>query len=244
MSDFNIPLATYLTAWRFYRRWFRYETEGLEHLDLDRAALIVGYHGRPFAYDMLILAVEMYERYGYLPHGIIHGAVETNPVMRWLTDGLGFVTGDGPAIEAAVARGEHIATVPGGTREGCRSVMDRYRVEWGNRTGYIRLALKYGLPIVPVGATGVDDAYIGLNDGYRWGKQLRVPARLPFWLGVGPIGLWPLSPPFPVKIRQRIGAPIDLEAAGPVDIEDREALLVCHRRVRGAVQDLIDGLRA
>ena len=134
--------------------------------------------------------------------------------------------------------------MPGGTREGCRSVRDRYRVEWGNRTGYIRLALKYGMPIVPVGATGVDDAYIGLNDGYRWGKQLRVPARLPFWLGIGPIGLWPLSPPFPVKIRQRIGAPVDLEAGGPVDIEDRDALLECHYRVRGEVQGLIDGLRA
>jgi len=108
----------------------------------------------------------------------------------------------------------------------------------------VRLALKYDMPIIPVGATGVDDTYIGLNDGYAWGKRLRVPARLPFWLGVGPLGLWPLSPPFPVKIRQRIGAPIDLQDGGPIDPTDREALLDCQRRVKSAVQDLIDGLRA
>jgi 1-acyl-sn-glycerol-3-phosphate acyltransferase len=244
MSGPNIPLATYLTAWRFYRRWFRYRTEGFDNLLTDRAALVVGYHGRPFAWDMLILAVEMHERMGYMPHGVIHGAVDTNPVLKWLSDGLGWVTGDGPGIEQAVARGEHVAVVPGGTREGCRSARDRYRVEWGHRTGFVRLALKYGMPIIPVGATGVDDAYVGLNDGYLWGKRLRVPARLPFWIGVGPLGVWPLSPPFPVKIRQKIGPPIDLEDDGPVDPADREALLACHRRVKGAVQDLIDDLRA
>ena len=64
-------------------------------------------------------------------------------------DGLGFVTGDGPAIEAAVRRGEHVLVQPGGTREGYRSFRHDYEVDWGDRTGYLRLAIRHRLPIVP-----------------------------------------------------------------------------------------------
>ena len=235
-----LALKAYLSAWRLYRRYFRYEVEGFEHLVGGGSGLIVGYHGRPVAWDLCILQIEVYERLGYLPHGIIHGAVDHQPALRYLSESLGFVTGDGPGIEAAAAKGEHIMVVPGGTREGCRPSWDRYRVDWGRRRGYLKLAIRRGLPIIPVGASGIDDAYIGLNDGHEWGKKVGMPWRLPFWLGVGPVGLWPLSPPFPVKIRQRIGAPIPVEG---IDPSDPVALDALHERVLAAVQGLVDRAR-
>ena len=239
LEDETLPLRAYLAAWRGWRAYLRYEALGFEHLQ-GGPALIVGYHGRPIAWDLCILQIEVYERLGYLPHGIIHGGVEANPTMKWISDSLGFLTGDGPALSAAVARGEHILVTPGGTREGCRSARHRYQVDWGQRTGYLKLALRLGLPVVPVAARGVDDLYVGLNDGEAWGKRVGMPARLPFWLGVGPLGLWPLSPPFPVKVRQRIGAPIDLSAEGG-DPADPEALARLHQRVVTAVQGLMEG---
>jgi hypothetical protein len=136
-----------------------------------------------------------------------------------------------------VAQGEHLLVQPGGTREGCRSFRQRYEVDWGDRVGYLRLALRHRLPIIPIAASGVDDGYIGLNDGYWLGKQVGMPGDLPLWFGIGIVGLWPLSPPFPVKIRQIIGEPIE---AQPIDPDDREAILALHRRVAGAVQTLLD----
>ncbi len=236
----NVPLAVWLNTWRFWRGYHRYEVEGFEHLESGRASLIVGYHGRPLAVDMCILGVEAYERLGYLPHGIIHGYFGLNPALKWFIDGLGFVTGDDGSLQAAVDRGEHIVTVPGGVREGCRSWRERYRVNWGRRVGYLRLALKYDLPIVPVACVGADDTYIGLNDGYTWANRLKIPYRLPAWIGVGPLGLWPLSPPFPARFRQIIGAPIDLKTFGPVDLNDREALLPMHERVTSTIQSMLD----
>lgn len=238
----NLPLGTYLAAWRFYRRYFRYQVEGFEHLRGGGAAVIVGYHGRPVAYDLCILLVEVYERLGYFPHAVVHGAAQQVRGLRWLSEGLGFVTGDGDAVQRAVARGEHLVVLPGGTREGCRSFRRRYQVDWGRRMGYLRVALKYGLPVVPVAARGVDDAYVGLNDGYAWGKRLAMPARLPFWLGVGPLGLWPLSPPFPVRITQRIGPPIHLPP--DLDPQDEPSMLMWHGRVVDAVQGLLTEARA
>jgi 1-acyl-sn-glycerol-3-phosphate acyltransferase len=240
----NVPLAAWLATFRAMRVYHRYEVAGLEHLDGRGACLLVGYHGRPVAYDLCMLTVSLYDRLGYLPHGVVHGAVRSNALMQWVSDGLGFVTGDDEAVARAVARGEHILVQPGGTREGCRSFRHRYRVDWGERTGYLRLALRHRLPIVPVAAAGVDDGYIGLNDGYALGKRLGVPHRLPLWFGLGLTGLWPFSPPFPVKIRQVIGEPIDPSAVGRVDPDDRGTLLELHRRVAGAVQALLDRANA
>lgn len=237
-------LSVYLAVWRFYRRYFRYSVQGFENLPCDRSAMIVGYHGRPVAYDLCILLVEIYERCGYFPHAVVHAAVKQSKHLGKVADALHFVTGDGPDIREALARKEHIVVVPGGTREGCRSFRHRHEVQWGPNTGYIKLALKYNLPIVPVGAHGVDNAYFGLNDGYVWGKKVKMPARLPFWLGIGPLGLWPLSPPFPARIQQRIGRPIELPIG--LDSKDDSAMNVQHERIQSQVQSLLaaDGTRS
>ena len=239
----DLPKRFWRLQFQLLRRWHRYEVVGMEHLPRDRSALLVGYHGRPLALDLCMLTVAIDDALGYLPHGVIHGYFGENRVLRWLIDGLGFVTGDGDAIEQAVARGEHILVQPGGTREGCRSVRHRYQVDWGNRTGYLRLAIKHRLPIIPIAGDGVDDGYIGLNDGYALGQRLGMPGRLPLWFGVGLGGLWPLAPPLPVKMTQHIGAPLVAHLAPSVDPSDRAALLTLHEEVKAAVQRLLDEAR-
>jgi 1-acyl-sn-glycerol-3-phosphate acyltransferase len=245
MTAAGLPLRLWLAYWRLLQRYHRYTVEGLEHLD-GPAALVVGYHGRPLAYDMCMLTVALHDRHGYLPHGVVHRGMKHLPVLRWLIAGLGFITADGDDVAEAVARGEHIVVTPGGANEGCRSFRHRYRVHWGEGVGYLRLALRHGLPVVPVAAAGADDAYIGLNDAEPLGRRLGLPRDwrwLP-WLGFGPLGPYPLSPPFPVRMRQLIGAPIDLRSGGPVSLDDRPALLRLHARVQEAVQELLDRARS
>lgn len=235
--------AAWFSYWDVMRRWHRFEVIGAERLSEGGPALIAGYHGRPIAHDLCMLQSVLRARGGPEPRPIIHATFKEVPVLRWLVEGVGFVTGEGD-IEEAIKRGDSIIVTPGGTREGCRSVLDRYRVEWGERIGYLRLAVKYNLPIVPVGAAGVDDTYVGLNDGYAWGKRLRVPGRLPVWVGVGPLGVWPISPPFPSKIVQLVGEPITLPRQGEIDPKDKAAWAALHAKVTGAVQGLIDRARA
>ncbi len=237
-------LAAWLTLWRFWMRYHRYSVRGLEeNLDpLEGAALIVGYHGRPLAGDMCMLTVKLYDRYGYLPHGIVHRGLHAAPPIYRLARDIGFVTDVGPEIEAAVGRGEHIVTTPGGADEAGRDHTERYRVEWGRKLGYLRLAQRHGLPIVPVGAAGCDDTYIGLNDTRETGERLGVPRQWSWalWLGLGPIGPYPFSPPFPVKITQLVGRKID----PPAPDDDEEALLERHQLVTSRVQALLDRARA
>ncbi len=232
--------AAWIEYWSAMRRYHRYAVVGEEHL-AARPALLVGYHGRPIAHDLCMLQVHRWERTGELPRAFIHGAFERNPALRALVEGVGFLTGDEAETRAAVARGELLMVTPGGTREGCRSFRDRYRVDWGARRGYLKLAMRHRLPIIPAAASGVDDMFVGLNDGDAWSRRLRVPQRVPVWLGVGPLGLWPLSPPFPVRVTQHLGAPITTHLDAPAD--DLAALDALHREVTAAVQGLLDTAR-
>ena len=244
MTANGVPLQLWLAFWRYKQHYHRYTVNGLDRLVDGPPALIVGYHGRPFAYDMCMLTVAMYDRLGYLPHGVIHRSVDAIPPLKWLSDGLGFVTDDNETLASAVDRGEHVMVTPGGLQEGCRSFRERYRVSWGEHIGYLRLALKYHLQIVPVAAAGADDTYLGLTDADALARRLQVPRDWAWllWAGVGPLGLWPFSPPFPVHLRQLIGTPIDPRANG-AHLEDRASMLQLHGRVVHAVQTLLDRAR-
>lgn len=242
-GDEPADLRRWLHGWNALARWTRYEVHGIERIPTDRASLVVGYHGRPIAHDLCMLQNAYYGRTGVMPHPIFHAAFAEHERTRRFMETLGFVWANDERLARFVARGEPIIVTPGGTREGCRSAWHRYRVHWGGRTGYIKLALAHGLPVVPVASDGADDLYLGLNDGYAWGKKLDLPHDMPAWLGLGLVGLWPLAVPFPARIRSFVGQPIDLLADGPVDIDDREQLLGLHRRITCAVQALLDGAR-
>jgi 1-acyl-sn-glycerol-3-phosphate acyltransferase len=216
------------------RAYHRYEVEGLDNLDSERSLLVVGYHGRPIAIDIVMLGLTMFERFGKPPRPILH---EKAPAL--LRDRLGWLAGDGPELEEAVALGQHILTSPGGMREAARGYETRYRVDWGSRTGYIRLALRYGLPIVPTGSSGVDDLYIALADGHAFGKKVGMPRGVPLWPALGPFGLFPFSPPFPVKVRQIVGCAIDLTGLR----DDPRDLGEAHRCIMAEVQSLVDRAR-
>jgi len=242
MTPARIARSLWFGYWNAMRRYHRFSVRGLEHIG-DRSQLIVGYHGRPIAYDLCMLQAQLLQETGRMPRAIMHRAFATTPILRWIFEGGDFLAGDDGPIAAAVAQGSSIITTPGGTREGCRSVRARYRVDWADRHGYLRLALRHRLPIIPAASAGIDDGYIGLNDGYAWGKKLRLPAELPAWIGVGPLGPWPLSPPFPVRITLHLGAPIDLAAEYSGDPNDRRQLSRLHEIVKARVQALLDEAR-
>jgi len=241
----QIAQGAWISYWRFWQRYHRYTVEGLQNLDGSRAKLIVGYHARGVAMDMCMLTVAVFDRYGYLPHGFLHRSVENVWYGRWLAQSLGFVVKDRPSLAVAVERGEHLVTTPGGGQEGLRPFWRRYTVCWGEGLGYVRLAVKYGLQIVPVGCRGADDLFIGLNDAEATGKAIRVPMNFgyAFWLALGPLGFYPFSPPYPVRLMQRIGTPIDPFEHGRVELDDEEGLRRIHVRVVDAVQTILDDLR-
>jgi 1-acyl-sn-glycerol-3-phosphate acyltransferase len=236
--------AVSLTTFRLWRRYFRYEVENFDVLRETPTSLIVGYHGGPWTYDLWMLGDRMHEELGYFPRAIWHWLWWAIPGLQQAVTQLGGLRG-APSYEEMDemrSRGEHLIVAPGGMREAMRPFWSDPRVDLGERRGYVRLALKHDLPIIPVVATGIDDTFLGLNDGYRLSRRLFGRGDLPAWLAVGAGGVWPLALPFPVKIRQRIGEPIRLDELPAAD--DDERLERAHEHVTTTLQTMLDALRA
>ena len=68
-------------------------------------------------------------------------------------------------------RPRHLRRCPGSLREAVRPFWRRYRIDFEGRRGYLRFADQNQLSLIPVVATGIDDAYLGLTDGYRLSKR-------------------------------------------------------------------------
>jgi 1-acyl-sn-glycerol-3-phosphate acyltransferase len=235
-------LRFWLRAGETLAAWHRYGVVGIEKLDVPGPKLLIAYHGRGLATDMIVLSSLLYQRHGRLPHSFLHGAFAAHPRLAAFNVALGFVTADGPDVAAAAQRGEDFILLPGGTREANRTWKVRYKVDWGKRAGFLRMALTHGLTLVPIAAAGVDSTYIGLTDGYEVSKRLNLPERVPGWLAVGPLGLFPPSPPFPVRVLQVIGDPIDPLSFG-VAPDDRDGLSAASMDIQRRIQALLDHAR-
>ncbi len=234
--------AWWVNDWRFRQRWHRYNVDGIEHILAPGAALIVGYHGRPSAHDLCMLQLLLLDRYDLVTHAIMHEGVRDVPVLRHLIEGFDFLTGDDDALGTAVRAGHKIIVTPGGTRDGFRPSSVQGRVDWGERNGFVKLAIRHRLPIIPVAGIGVDRTFWSPVDGNDVAKRWKLPPTLPSYLGVGPFGLWPFSLPFPVRITSRVGSPITEHLAR--DPKDKAAVNLVGQRVRAAVQGLLDGATA
>lgn len=140
-----------------------------------------------------------------------------------------------------MAARETILVFPGGGREVFKRKGEKYRLLWGDRLGFARLAIEHGYPIVPFGAVGAEECFDILVDA---GDVLAIPllgrllARIvpradelpPLVRGIGPTAL-----PRPERFYFAFGAPIETRrfAGGH---GDEELCAAVRDQVRGAVE--------
>jgi 1-acyl-sn-glycerol-3-phosphate acyltransferase len=234
MNSRQIVRAAWLEG---MKRWHRYSVEGMEHLRSPGAKMLLAYHGRGIPLDLALLGEEVRKSEGYLPRSIVHEGLWRIPYVASLFEEGGCVPGDCPELRAAISRGETVFIAPGGTHEGLRGFWDRHRVDWGPRRGYLRLALELGVPLIPAATAGMDDRFIGLNDGHALGRKLRMPAKWPFWIALGPFGVYPFTLDFPVKFHTVIGEPIVLDPPAKIDEAWMETT---HEMITKKIQGVLD----
>ena len=155
-----------------------------------------------------------------LPHGVgrrVRSLVATVlfklPVVREICLWTGCVDARRSVAEKLLDRRHSLLVVPGGEAEQIRTAYGRERVYLKRRKGFVKLAMRKGVPVVPV--------YVfGCSDAYRTSHALFGPRN---WLvknlGVCvtfATGKWG-SPccPFPVRHTVVFGRPVDVaEGAG------------------------------
>jgi hypothetical protein len=122
--------------------------------------------------------------------------------------------GDARELPHAHARGR---VFPGGGREVFKRKGEKYRLLWGDRLGFVRLAIEHRYPILPFGAVGAEECFEILVDA---GDVLATPLGpllerlVPRIAELPPLvrGLGPTPLPRPQRFYFAFGAAIETAA--------------------------------
>ena len=230
--------------------WFRMEVEGWEKLP-DPPALLVGIHsGAPFVWDAWTVGVQWWRRFGESRplHGTAHDALMAMPGVGSYFRRMGVLPAAADSITSALAAGRDVALWPGGEKDSLRPWTQRDQAVLAGRMGFVKLAIRSGVPIVPIATVGGPDSMPVLATGRRLARWLALDrvARLKMF----PIAIqapWGVSPallpeiPLPTKIRTAFQNPIEVDR-DPERAKDDAYVKAAYREVCESIQRGMDAL--
>jgi 1-acyl-sn-glycerol-3-phosphate acyltransferase len=223
-----------------YRRYFRIQTEGIEHVPSEGRGVIVGNHSGSIPIDGLMLRTAL---------RIDHPA---NRDLRWLAEDFlfylpfagvfmnraGAVRACQENAERLLARDNLIAVFPEGVQGIRKLFRDRYRLQRFGRGGYIRLCLRTRAPLIPCAIIGGEESSPLLYRFDTLADLLRIPYLpvTPTFPALGALGLVPA----PTKWRIKFGEPISFDNYGPEAADDDLLVGRLSDRVRSTIQSMLE----
>src|SRR3954447_12740694 len=222
--------------------WFRMEVEGWENIP-EPPALLIGIHsGAPFVWDAWTVGFHWWRHFGNERplHGTAHDALMAAPAIGSYFRKMGVLPAAPDSIAAALAAGHDVALRPGGEGDSLRPWVKRDEAVLAGRKGFVRTAIRAGVPIVPISTVGGPDSMPVIARGRRLAKALQLDkvARLKMF----PIAIsapWGLSPamlpelPLPTKIRTAFQPPVKL-SRDPKKAQDDDYVERKYEEVRGS----------
>ncbi len=213
--------------------YIRASIEGAHRVPREGGALLVGNHAMT-GVDGVVLGALVTRETGRYVRFLGERNLWRIPIVRGALDAVGALPGEpGPAIEL-LREGELVGVDPGGIEDSWKLTRtQRYRLQWGNRAGFARVAMRAGVPIVPVAALGIDEMYDVVARERIVGRTLLGSSRYDLPIVVGAYGT-----PIPRRVPQRYLVQPPIDTSG--DPEDPAAV----ERVRAATFEAIDRVLA
>lgn len=159
------------------------------------------------------------------------------PLVRELALWTGCIDARRSVAEKAIKGGNSILVLPGGEAEQIRTEYQKERVYLTRRKGFIKLAMRHNIPVVPSYVFGVSDYYYTSNAFFqpRLWFQKRLGVCIP--LAVGLFGS--VFCPFPVKTTIVCGEPLTF-ATKDKDSPTPDELDAAHQKFCKTLQQLFD----
>lgn len=247
------PLALVEKMLRPQELYFNPSFYGMDNVHTDQPALYVANHTIYGMLDSPLLFLALYREKGIVLRSLGDEFHYKVPGWRDMVSGGGAVLGTRENCSRLMDAGEHILVFPGGGREVAKRKGEANKLIWKTRTGFARMAIEKGYPIIPVAALGADDAFDIVYDALdlkqsrvgRWlmknkaiNKQLRDgDVFMPIARGIGPLPF-----PRPEKFYFSFSAPISTEAYQG-QANDLEAQWAVRAQVMAAIEQEMDNLK-
>jgi 1-acyl-sn-glycerol-3-phosphate acyltransferase len=230
----------------YYRYWFRVEQEGVENVPAEGGALLVSNHSGALPPDapMIVQAIRNEHPSPRPVYMLGEHWFKGYPGVGMLANKLGLVAAH-PANAQRLLRDEgRLALVfPEGQKGSRKLYWQRYKLRRFGRGGFVKTALRSGVPIVPIAVVGAEEA-------------MPIFAHVPLLQRLTGLIYFPINHAFPhfglaaglmylpAKFKIRFLEPISLDGYGPDDAEDLELVQSLAEEVRVRIQLEVDRLVA
>lgn len=246
-------IRRHLPAVARYTSYFTPEVRGLDRLPADGPVLVVGNHSCLFYVPEAWTcgqAIMSHRGIGAPAYLLAYDLLFAVPGVGAFLRQLGVVPASTGEAESALTRGACVLVYPGGDLEACRPWAQRNKIDFAGRKGFVRLALRCGVPVVPVVAHGGHDAVVVLARGDRLARAaglraLRInvfPFLASFPFGVTSVLTPPL--PMPAHLTLEFLPALDWTAYGPGAAGDARVVSACYADITGRLQTALDRLSA
>lgn len=142
---------------------------GEHHVPRQGGALMVGNHALG-GIDTVALTALLIVHTGRVPRFLGERNLWRIPGLSALLDAAGAIPGAPDTATRLLGEGELVIVYPGGIDDSFKLTSEAHTLEWGSRAGFARVAMRAGVPILPVPATGVDELFVVKRRERRIGR--------------------------------------------------------------------------
>ena len=225
-----------------YRKWFRVEVRGIDHIPAEGGALVVANHSGTIAMDSLMTQVAVHDEHPAQRHLRMLGAdlVFQTPVIGQMARRSGSTLAANPDAERLLSRGELAGVWPEGFKGVGKPFSERYKLQRFGRGGFVSAALRTGVPIIPCSIVGAEEIYPIIGNMKTLARLVGAPYApiTPTWPLLGPLGLVPL----PSKWIIEFGSPVETADLGPAAADDPMLVFDLTDQIRETIQQTLYSL--
>jgi 1-acyl-sn-glycerol-3-phosphate acyltransferase len=230
--------------------YFRLRIEGIDNVPREGPVLLVGNHsGGLLPSEGFFTGLALHDHFGPERgmYALAHDFLFEDPTLRRYATRMGMLRAGHDSARHAFATGACVLVYPGSDMDTFRSFRERNKVVLAGRKGFLKLALRERVPIVPVVTAGTHEQLIVVARGdrlarfvhaHRWARTEVLPIilALPWGLTTGFLPYLPL----PTQTTVAFLPPITWPDLGPESAERPDDLERCYHDVETAMQATMD----
>jgi 1-acyl-sn-glycerol-3-phosphate acyltransferase len=226
-----------------YRRWFRAEWEGLERIPTDGGALLVANHAAALPSDAPVIMHGIETELGRPVYGLADQLFKSLPVVGTMWSRLGGVVAHPDNAYRLLREQDQLVLVfPEGSKGPGKHYRDRYRLRRFGRGGFVEIAMRAGVPIVPIAVVGAEESMPIIWKSPTVAKL----TGLPYAPVTANMVFGPFAPViyFPAKFKLRVLEPVHFDIPPDQERYSRSRIMDESEAIREQIQEaLYDMLR-
>jgi 1-acyl-sn-glycerol-3-phosphate acyltransferase len=222
-----------------YNNWFRVEWEGLEKIPTKGGALLVANHAAAIPSDAPVIMHGIEVELGRPVYGMADFFFRGVPWFgtAWARVG-GVPAHPDNALRLLRDQGQLALVFPEGTKGPSKTYTDRYRLRRFGRGGFVEIAMRAGVPVVPIAVVGAEESMPILFRLPSVARVLGVP-YVPVtanMLAFGPLGVLLY---FPSKFKIRVLDPVKFDVPAGQERYSKARVMDEAEKIRTNMQETL-----